>query len=109
MAARSVTARHSHEVVSRLVLSEQWPTAVVSEHTATTSVVTLAAVTQSTSTTILPIVLGSWHLCWVPQAIIQYSSLVIKQIFFSEIEFLQKLLLLDTETIEAHLSSWWYL
>lgn len=58
MAARSVTARHSHEVVSRLMLSEQWPTAVVSEHTATTSVVTLAAaVTQST--TIVPIVLGS--------------------------------------------------
>lgn len=54
MAARSVTARHSHEVVSRLMLSEQWPTAVVSEHTATTSVVTLAAaVTQSTSTTIV--------------------------------------------------------
>lgn len=59
MAARSVTARHSHEVVSRLMLSEQWPTAVVSEHTATTSVVTLAAVTQSTSTTTVPINRGS--------------------------------------------------
>lgn len=58
MAARSVTARHSHEVVSRLMLSEQWPTAVVSEHTAT-SVVTLAAVTQFTSTTIVPINRGS--------------------------------------------------
>lgn len=108
MAARSVTARHSHEVVSRLMLSEQWPTAVVSEHTATTSVVTLAAaVTQSTSTTIVPIVLGSWHLCWVLQGIFQHSTLVIKQMLFSEIGLLQKLL--DPETIEAHLSSWWYL
>lgn len=99
MAARSVTARHSHEVVSRLMLSEQWPTAVVSEHqhTATTSVVTLAAVTQSTST----------YLYWVPQRIFQHSTLVIKQMIFSEIGLLQKLL--DPETIEAHLSSRWYL
>lgn len=106
MAARSVTARHSHEVVSRLMLSEQWPTAVVSELTATSSVVTLAAVTQSTSTPIvctyrpglLASVLGTAR---------HLSALVIKQMLFSEIELLQKLL--DPVTIEAHPSSWWYL
>lgn len=80
MAARSVTARHSHEVVSRLMLSEQWPTAVVSEHTATSVVIphsilysTLAPVTQSTSTTDYTTNRGSRSvLLSVPQGIFQY-------------------------------------